>query len=330
VLGLTLTIPRGAFAAEAAADRATARQLAAEGQAAFEKGDFEVAADRFARADALVHAPTLLLALARSQVKIGKLVQANENYQRILREGVPANSPPVFQKAYDDAKREADAITPRLGWVTITVTGPAEPNVVLDGDTPVPRAALDVRRAVNPGEHVVRVSADGYVPADGKFSVGEGESTALTLNLEPNPQGAATPPPGPQGIEPKTWSAAAGPQADTSRGGKMQTTLGFVSLGVGGAGLVVGGITGALAMGKNSTLDRECSGGVCPASQRSTLDSYRTLGTVSTIGFIVAGVGAAAGVTLILTAPKNTPDQAPGGQVAVSVGYDSIRLSTRF
>ena len=56
-VGLSVAAPRIALADSAgasAADRATARQLAAEGQAAFEKGDFETAADRFARADALV------------------------------------------------------------------------------------------------------------------------------------------------------------------------------------------------------------------------------------------------------------------------------------
>ena len=34
------------------------------------------------------------------------------------------------------------------------------------------------------------------------------------------------------------------------------------------------------------------------------MDSYKTMGTISTIGFIVAGVGGAAGVFLLLTAPK--------------------------
>lgn len=334
-LALSAAFPRSAFAEETAADRATARQLAAEGQAAFEKGDFETAADRFARADTLVHAPTLLLALARAQVKLGKLVQANENYQRILREGVPAGTPPrsaaVFQQAVDDAKQEAGAIAPRLAWVTLSVTGSPDPIVVLDGDTPVPRAALDVKRAVNPGEHVVRVTAEGCLPTDGKFSVTEGEATEVKLNLEVDPNAHKAPTTAPTGIEPKTWSAAAGPGTDRgTSSGSSQRTLGFVALGVGGVGLVTGGITGVLAMGKHSTLARECTGGSCPPSQSSTLDSYRTLGTVSTIGFIVAGVGAATGLALILTAPKTPPAASSARQVTVTVGYQSIGLSTRF
>jgi hypothetical protein len=53
------------------ADRATARVLAHEGFDAQQRGDYSVAADRFLRADALVHAPTLLLGLARAQVGLG-------------------------------------------------------------------------------------------------------------------------------------------------------------------------------------------------------------------------------------------------------------------
>lgn len=347
VLGLAMSLPRVAHA-DNAADRATARALAAEGQAAFDKGDYETAADRFSRADALIHAPTLLLALARSQVKLGKLVQANENYQRILREGVPANSPPAFAKAYEDAKKEADAITPRLAWVTISVAGSSEPNVVLDGDTPVSRAALDVKRAVNPGDHTVRVTADGFLPADGKFSVGEGESTELKLNLEPNPEAAKGPATGPSGIASKSWNAAANPQSDQTRSSGSQRTFGFVALGVGGAGLIVGGVTGLLAMNKHSSLESQCPNGLCPKDQSAALNSYRTLGTVSTVGFIVAGVGAAAGLTLILTAPKESKAHAEQSaprsrgsrgaeasdtsfpRVSLTVGYDSIGLSARF
>ena len=94
VIALFLTSISGAALAQSEADRATARELAREGQAAFDRGDFETAADRFARADALVHAPTLLLALARAQNKLNRLVQSYESYSRILREGVPEGSPP--------------------------------------------------------------------------------------------------------------------------------------------------------------------------------------------------------------------------------------------
>src|SRR5690349_24257436 len=53
----------------------------------------------FKRAEALFHAPTLALGLARAYTANGKYVAAQETYNRIIREGVPANAPPAFAKA---------------------------------------------------------------------------------------------------------------------------------------------------------------------------------------------------------------------------------------
>ena len=60
-----------ALAEPTAADRATARTLAQEGQQALESKNYAIAIDKFGRADSLVHAPTLLLGLARAQVGLG-------------------------------------------------------------------------------------------------------------------------------------------------------------------------------------------------------------------------------------------------------------------
>src|SRR5258706_3157916 len=87
-----------ALAEPTPADRATARTLAQEGQQALEAKNYAIAIDRFGRADSLVHAPTLLLGLARSQVGLGKLVEAQESYNRIIREGVAATSPHSWAK----------------------------------------------------------------------------------------------------------------------------------------------------------------------------------------------------------------------------------------
>ena len=60
-------------------DRATARALAREGYEAQQRRQYALAADRFERAEALVHAPTLLLGLARAQQGLGELVEAQED-----------------------------------------------------------------------------------------------------------------------------------------------------------------------------------------------------------------------------------------------------------
>lgn len=115
VLLLTLCAePSIARAQGVDADHITARAVAFEANAALENKDYAAAAERFARADALVHAPTLLLGLARADVGLGKLVAAREVYERIVREGVSPQASAVFTRAVEDAKRELAALEPHL------------------------------------------------------------------------------------------------------------------------------------------------------------------------------------------------------------------------
>jgi hypothetical protein len=81
-----------------------------------------------------------------------------------------------------------------------------------------------------------------------------------------------------------------------------------VAGGLGLAGLVVGGITGGLALSKSGETEDQCrdaSDGValCTHEGKVAGDAAKTLGLVSTIGFGVgiAGVGVAA--VLLLTEP---------------------------
>ena len=95
----------------------------------------------------------------------------------------------------------------------------------------------------------------------------------------------------------------------------------MVALGVGGAGLVLGAVTGGLAIGKHGTLEAACGDGHCPASQQGTVDSYHLIGTLSTVGFILGGVGAATGVVVLLTAPRAQPAKAAKLTPVIGPGY---------
>jgi hypothetical protein len=321
-VGFSLMLLAGIARAEpSASDRATARVLADEAGDALDKKNFEVAVDKFGRADALVHAPTLLLGVARAQVGLFKFVEAQESYLRILREGVPPGAPAAFTKALQDAERELKAIAPKLAWVTITVKEPATSIVTVDG-VELPRAALDVKRAVNPGQHAVKATADGYDPGTANFTVTEGESTALTLKLERS----------------AVASAPATPAADANLTSSIMTNVpeaappsrqkmyGWIGLGVGGAGIVIGGITGLVAMGRHGSLESDCPNGKCPPAGQDTIDGFRSMATVSTVSFVVGGLAAAAGGALLLTAPG----PAQTGQVRPYVGLGSVGANVTF
>jgi hypothetical protein len=317
-LGLVLCMARDA-SAQSDADRATARELGQQGFAALDAKDYVTAEDRLRRADKLVHAPTLMLGLARALNGEHKYVEAQEMYQRIIREGVPANAPDAFKQALEDARREVGAVSPLIGGVTIVVgaggvTDLPNKKVTIDG-TPVNNASLGVRRLIDPGPHVLTATADGYKSVEVKFTVPEGGNVDQPVNLEkdpnwvppstggaeqnpggpgtpPGPGGPGTPPPPPGGEQPAT--------------GGMPSYVPFIGFGVGAAGLLLGGITGAIAIGDRSKLAGECTGTTCDPSHQGDLNSYHSMGTLSTVGFVVGGVGVAAGAVLLLMQPHGS------------------------
>lgn len=280
-------------AGPSSADRATARTLAQEGYEALNAKDYATAADRFQRALGLVHAPTLLRDLARSQVGLGRLVDAHESYSQIIREGVAADAPAPWHKALADAKAEIVAIPPRLPYVTITVAGPGSPKVTIDGK-PIPVASLGVKRPIDPGRHEVRALANGYYTARKTVTMNEGESLNIAFELE------EAPPDAPARVDDETKGEVVVTFADPA----WRKPLMITSFAVGGAGLVLGGVTGIMALSKHSQLSTDCARGTCGPDQKADLDAYHTLGTLATIGFVVAGVGATAGTVLLFVTPQ--------------------------
>jgi len=314
-LALVLLQSGVALAEPSAEDRATARALAGEGYQALQQKDYSTAADRFSRADALVHAPTLMIDWARSLVGLGKFVEAQERYEQIIREGVDPKSPKSWQKAFNDAGVELAALKPRLAWVTINVSGSSEARVTIDG-VPVPPAAIGVRRAINPGERSLRVVAKGYLAQKKTLELAEGADTQADFTLEPDPDQQA------QASNLLDSNASVQPTVVDKRNPLPM----YVAFGVGGAGLVVGGVTGALALSKRGSLSSACnSNGQCPSSERDTLSSYHTLGTISGVGFGVGLAGIGAGAALLFLNKSSQPAEAKAAALTLHpyVGFAS-------
>jgi hypothetical protein len=323
----SLVLAAPAAHAQSAADKATARELGTDGQAALDKKDYTTAEDRFRRADALYHAPTLLLGYARAEAGLGKVVNASEAYNRIVREGVAPGAPAVFVAAVEAARAEVGGVQARIASVTITVVGPDTPTVTLD-DQPVPVAALGVKRTVDPGAHTVKASADGWDPAEARFTVTDAATAkaSLTMTKVPAPAMVSAPV---QPAQATPDASAAGTGADTGgprSSGGTQRTVGFVGLAVGGVGLAVGAVTGILAIGKHSTLSTECTSAGCPAgAAQNDLSSYHSMALISTVGFIAGGALAAGGAILLFTAPHGTSAApATGARVTPYVGLGSV------
>jgi hypothetical protein len=304
--------------AQSAADRATARELGKDGQAALDIKDYATAEDRFRRADALFHAPTLLLGFARAEAGLGKVVNASEAYNRIVREGVAPGAPEAFVNAVEAAKAEVGPVDARIANVVVVVSGPDNPVVTLD-DQPLPVAALGVKRPVDPGEHVVKATADGWDPATTTFLVTDAGSASATLTM--NRSAAAPVALSPVAPAPAVSLAPPPPPSDhgpSSAHGNAQVVAGWVGIVVGGVGLATGAVAGIVAIGAHSTLETKCA----TRCTEGEINAYHTVGAVSTAGFIAGGVLAGAGAVLLLTAPHTT--SATGASIAPYVGIGSV------
>lgn len=306
-LVLVAVLPR-LSSAQSATELDRARALAGQGFEALKRKDYAAAEELFRRADEFVHAPTLVLDHARALVGLGKLVEGHERYEQVIREGVAENAPWQWKNAVVEARTELAAVDRRMAWLTVTVHGSQAATVEIDGKI-VPGAAQGVRRATNPGERLVSARADGFLPAQRSITLEEGQSAALDLKLEPDPDVRPAPA---ASDEPRPVVVVAPPSPPP----KPDHTVPIILMSAGGAALVAGAITGIMAIGVHSDLEQACSGAVCVPSNESEYadyrqqrDKYRTLGTASGVSLAMGAGLTLTGGALLLFTGKQSPSE---------------------
>ena len=96
---------------------------------------------------------------------------------------------------------------------------------------------------------------------------------------------------------------------------------------------LVGAVTGAISLSKVGDLEEKCPDHRCSPADQATADQARTLGTVSTVGFIAGGALVAAGVVLLVIRPSGgDPAAARSGLrvTAATAGPGGITLRGTF
>ncbi len=306
---LGVGLPRVAWA-EADRDRAAARSAADAGGDAFDQGRYGEALELFSRAEQLVHAPPHLLFMARSDEKLGKLVDARENYLKIVKEKLPANAPAAFKRAQSDAEAEVSAVEARLAYVTVSVKGQDTAGALLSMDGgDLPPAMVGIPFPVDPGAHVFAAHTKTVKSSEVRVSFREGakESVVLTLT-EPIPASEQAPEVASPSQSPPTLQ----PQpADRSSLGAGKI-VGIVSLGAGLAATGVGTyflISSVSSRNKASDLfacDATAAG--CSTTQKNQINSYDAdadrARNFAIASYAVAAVGVVTGVVLLATSPS--------------------------
>jgi tetratricopeptide (TPR) repeat protein len=305
--------------------RAAARTIGEEGLKLYDAGNYFDALDRFERADALIHAPTLGLMAARSLVALRRLVEASDRYEDVSQMRVEAKASDAFKDAVVASAKERAALLTRLPFVDVSVEGPGATEITelqIDGRTVAPQL-LGIRKPINaklpldPGHHRLEVRL-GSQEAYERIALNEGDTVRVVLRLgatvdqlaHTTAPDAAPRAPGASASEPEAWSVS--PEAQRRR--TTQLAAGFVGLGVGAIALITGGAAGGVAIGKKAALDAQCNPTLltCPTALRDDVDAYNGLRIASTAGFIVGGVGLALGAALLVTAPRATVKRKDG------------------
>ncbi len=284
-----------ASAAPSKADRAAARKLAGEAMDLFAAGDYAAAHAKFAEADSLVPAPTLKLRIARCLDKLDRLQEAATIYREVISYELDRFAPAVHREARKQAVPELAELLEQVPSVVVSVEGPdaGRADVTLDGE-PYPADQLGHEHALDPG--VYRLEArlgDRVVTQTVDLARGETERVALALPRTPAP----TPIPGP---------IDRGPTGD--EGVDPFAVAGWTAIGLGGAGLIVGGATGIAMLTKQGGLEDRCVDRRCPPDAHDDAREFNRLRVTTTVGLVVGGVGVGVGLTLLLLAPE--PDEA--------------------
>jgi len=314
-----------------ATETAAARALAVDGVKLAQAGQCQEAVEKLDRAQKLRHSAIVLSHLGECQVTLGKWVEGSENLRKLLREPLPPEPTPALEQAYQRAAATLKDVKPKIPSVTIQVKVPKDAMVSLKLDgSPIPDTVIGVALPADPGDHTVELEAPGYLKASTSFKLEVGEKEIVSLDLKRDPLATAAPKTeaAPASSPERArvgadWSSAdAAPPPPDSGASKI---LAYVSYGVGAVGLGVGIGFGRAAMQDETDLASRCPGKVCPREAEDDLNSAKTKGLVSTIGFGVGVAGVALGTVLLVTSSSSSPSSSLGSVPAKRRSAQGLR-----
>lgn len=340
-----LALSGGAFSGVARADEAPisdeARRHFKAGVAFMQDPDgekVEEAHREFKAAYAISRSPKILGNLGTCAMKLERDGEAIEAYVTYLRE------------VTDIDPEERAQITRDLGTLTVSVVRvsiavdvpagppvrsgagePAPPVYLIDARVPVrggrvtntygPVADGKIELGLRPGHHVLTARAAGREDQVWEFEAQPGPALSHAFRLAP-----PAPPPAP---EPPRKGPDATPAPEPARPhGASSGPLPWILVGLGGAMVAAGTLTGVLALNKTSDIEARCPSNVCPVGYDLDADRSAARGLVRATDVLLIGGGllAAAGITWTLLAPSRGPGAAAACTGAGCVGTLRLRF----
>ena len=286
----------GFSSAAHAGDPGAAREQVKLGYQLAQDGKCDDAIPHFVESLKLDAKAITLINLASCEEKTGRLADALGHWVEARERAQAEGNAGIVE----EAEKRAKALEPKLPKLTVVLVGAtADAEVTRDG-VALGAASMGMPLPVNPGAHVLVVRAKGHEDASESVSIAEGETKRVELKL---------------GAPKSEVAPATIPTEPESRG---LSPLVFIGFGAAVVGIGVGTVTGVMAFGKASTAKDACPQNECSRDGLDAVSSGRTLGTISTVGFIVGGVGAGVGIYGLFFAGARKPKAS--ASVAVSIG----------
>ena len=264
--------------AQVPSGRDSARTLANEAANAIARGDYAEGEALLARAFHDYPAPTIALLHARTLVRLGRLADAVDAYERATFSSLPVDAPDAFRSAAGSARVELAALRPRVPRLQVTLRAGSAPERVqlrLDGKK-LPTSQLGRWFLVDPGRRVLRIDWDGS-SFDRSLRIDEGQSVVTEI------------------VEPRTSPTA------------RWITLGSLGVGVLGVGTSV--VTGLIANAAHDQARDGCPDNRCVSGSEGArdLERYREQRVVSTVSYAIGGACLGLGGILLLRGSFDEP-----------------------
>lgn len=292
-------------------DKDKARAFAQEAGDLLEAKRYDEALDRARKAEALYHAPIHLLMIGEAQEALGHLAEAMATYERMVAEPLPSSAPLLFRKAQDTARTRLRELGGRTPSLLVRVSGAPSERVTAKIDGQPLDVASGVAVRLDPGTHRLEISAEGRAPFAKTINLSD-KGGVVVLDAPLVPRGGAPEPEKP-------------PPPPPPRKGSIMP--GVVTLGAGGALLLVGAVTGGISMSRTGALKGRCPDNRCAPADQPDIDAARSMATASNVTFTLGGLAAAAGTVLLLWRPGGS---AGAAQVRPWIGAGSAGVAGSF
>jgi hypothetical protein len=282
VVGLAIAraVEPAAEAAPNEAARKEAIKLGGEALDLFAAGDFEAALAKFVKADELLPAPTLKLHVARCLDQLDRMKEAADAYREVIALELPGSAPKVHHEARKQAVTELATVLEQTPTVRVVVEGPgaAQATILLEG-VELPAEVRGDKQSLDPGHYRFEAKI-GLRRASREIDLERGQHQRVVLRMPPRDD--APPPP---------------PVQDDDG---LLRVAGWVAIGVGGAALSWGSIAGVVVLSDEQDLLDRCLERRCPPEAHDDARAFDRLRAASTAGFVIGGIGVAAGTTFLL------------------------------